>query len=243
MSSRADLKEYALRKLGKPVINIEADDTQLEDRIDEALQVYAEFHFDSYEEKWMSYPLTADDITNGYVTVPDSVLTVVEILPMYETAAYQGMFSYQYQVMSQELAAWRPFDQIDYFMKMTNLQEVLQLTSVTPSFEHIRHSNKLIVHADLEQLGEGYPLAIKAVYTLDPEEVTAIYTDKWLRQYTTALFKQQWGSNTKKYDQVQLLGGVTVNGQQIYEEATEEIQRLEELLEERYQEPVGLIIG
>ena len=71
-STRAELKEYALRKLGKPVIEINIDDDQMEDRIDEALKYYQDYHFDGTERTWLKHQVTADDKTNEYITITDS---------------------------------------------------------------------------------------------------------------------------------------------------------------------------
>ena len=54
------------------------------------------------------------------------------------------------------------------------------------------------------------------------------YNDMWLKKYATALCKYQWGENLSKFQGIALPGGVTLDGQQIKQEAQEEIQRLEE---------------
>lgn len=55
-----------------------------------------------------------------------------------------------------------------------------------------------------------------------------VWGDRFLKKYSTALIKMQWGNNLKKFAGVQLPGGVTLNGKEIYDEAVEEIAKLEE---------------
>ena len=225
------------------IININVDDTQLEDRIDDALEVFQEKHYDATERDWVYYELTQADMDNGYITVPDDILVVISILPFSEIVAQGNIFSYQYQIATSELSPWRPFDQIDYFMKVTNYESILDLTSVTPTIDFSRHQKKLRVFSDLTKLCVGYKFGVQVQRIIDPESVTAIYNDKWLKEYTTALFKRQWGENLSKFNEVQLLGGVTINGDRIMQEALQEIEQLLETLESTYMEPVGFIMG
>ena len=68
-TTREELKQYALRKLAAPVIEINVDDSQLEDALDDSLQVFAEYHFDGVEKVFYKYEVTDTDITNGYIDV------------------------------------------------------------------------------------------------------------------------------------------------------------------------------
>jgi hypothetical protein len=243
VASRAELKEYCLRKLGKPVININVDDTQLDDRIDEALETYQEKHFDATENDWVFYEVSQQDIDNGYVTIPSNILEVITILPFNEVIAQGNMFSYQYQLALSELSPWSPFDQLDYYMKVTNYESIAQMTTMTPTINFSRHARKLKIFAELGDVGVGFKLGVQVQRLIDPEEVVAVYNDKWLKEYTTALFKRQWGENLKKFSGVQMLGGVELNGQQLFDEAMEEIQQLEETLENTYMYPTDILVG
>ena len=64
ISSRDDFKEYCLRKLGKPVIEINVDDDQVEDRVEEALKYYWDYHFDGTEKVFYKKEITAEDVAN-----------------------------------------------------------------------------------------------------------------------------------------------------------------------------------
>lgn len=240
-TNRSELKEYCLRNLGKPVININVDDSQLEDRIDEALEVFNEAHYDGTELDWVSYVMTQQDVDNGYISLPENILSVIQIMPTDALFAQTDMFSFQYQVALSQLSPFQPFNQVDYFLTVTDYQSVRDLTSPEIRFEYIRHDNRLKIFD--KDMYAGKHLGLKLYRILDPDVFTGIWNDKWLKQYTTALFKRQWGANTKKFGSVSLLGGVTINGVELFTEALEEIQQLETELEDKYSEPTDFIFG
>ena len=65
----------------------------------------------------------------------------------------------------------------------------------------------------------------------------------WVKDYATSLIKKQWGMNMSKFQNVQLPGGVTLNGEKIYSDALEELEKLEEQLRSTYEEPPMDMIG
>jgi hypothetical protein len=65
----------------------------------------------------------------------------------------------------------------------------------------------------------------------------------FLKEYTTALFKLQWGTNLSKFDGIQLPGGATLNGRQIVDDAKEEIQRIKEQMSLNHELPVDFMVG
>ena len=84
----------------------------------------------------------------------------------------------------------------------------------------------------------GEFLIVECYRILDPNAFTDVYNDLYLKKYVTAQMKKQWGNNLKKFQGVQLPGGVTLNGQQIYDEAIQELEKLEADADSRYQLPV-----
>lgn len=241
-ASREELKQYCLRALGSPVININVDNSQLEDRIDEALQIYQEKHYDGTENQWLYYELTQTDIDNQYITLPDNILVVISVMPLNVFVSRDAMFSYQYQLALSELSPWRPLDKIDYFMKLQDFENTLSMVAVENSFEFTRHNKKLKMYVDLNQYVVGYKVCMNAQVLLDPNTATEIYNDNWLKRYTTALFKLQWGSNLKKMDGIALLGGVPINGQQLFDEAQNDIKDLNDELDNVYTLPNSFIM-
>lgn len=242
VTNRTELIQYCLRKLGEPVISVNVAAVQIEDRVDEALAVYQEKHYDATVSDWVYYEITQEDIDSGYITIPDDILVVIDLLPMSAFGSQGGMFSFQYQIAQSSLNQWRPFDQIDYFMKMADFESILNMTSVTPRIEFSRHERKLKVYSSLEGMGVGYKLGAHVQRIIDPYNST-VFDDKWLKEYTSALIKRQWGENLKKMSGVTLLGGIELNGQTLFDEAIQDIERLEDTLESTYSTPVDFFMG
>ena len=71
--TRKEFKEWCLRKLGKPVIEINVDPDQVDDRVDEALSYYWDYHFDGTEKTYLRHQITQTDIDNKYITVPENI--------------------------------------------------------------------------------------------------------------------------------------------------------------------------
>lgn len=242
--TRQEFKEYCLKRLGKPVIRINVEDGQVEDRIDDAIQKYQEQHYDAVQETWIAYKVTQADIDNGYIEMPNDILIVAETINLGEVLNSNDMFSYQYQFAIQNLSPFQALDTINYYMTMTNIQSVYDLVNAAPRLQHTRHmNNRVEIYQSLEKIGLDTAIAFRVFKTIDPQQYAQVYNDMWLKKYATAQIKMQWGNNMKKHGEVQLLGGVTVNGQQIYDEALEEIQRLEEELETKYSLPVDFFMG
>jgi hypothetical protein len=65
----------------------------------------------------------------------------------------------------------------------------------------------------------------------------------WLKKYATALIKRQWGENMKKFGGIQMPGGVTLNGDKIFEEAVTEINAIEDEMQSRYELPPSFYVG
>lgn len=244
--NRVGFAEYCLRRLGKPVININVSPEQVEDRIDEAIKTWHEKHFDATEKSWVAYRLTEQDVLNGYITLPNDIHIVDQMIPMstiYKEYGSDSLFSYRYQFMIQNISPFQPLDMLNYYLTMSNINEVNDMVNTTERFEFTKHKNKLSIYRGLENMREGDLICFHVYKKIDPNVDEAAWEDKWLRQYATALIKQQFGQNMKKHGEIQLLGGITVNGQQIFDEATQEIQQLEEQLREQYEEPVSFFIG
>jgi hypothetical protein len=94
---------------------------------------------------------------------------------------------------------------------------------------------------------EGSKILIRAFVKVVPDEGESyaldVFDDEWIKKYTTALIKKQWGSNMKQYDGMPLPGGITVNGQQLWDEANDEIMRLEEQFSLEYETPINFLVG
>lgn len=313
-SSRQGLIDYCLRKLGHPVIEINLDDDQIEDRIDEAFQFYRDFHFDGVELVYLSEAISASSIqitginaasfTNGekitggtsgattivhanqaankiyvkstsgtfsagetisggtsgttatltsitlgnydnkYLTMSDAVLSVIRVLPFSSRTRGIDLFDVRYQILLNDLYSIQSADLIYYSQVQTQLQLINDILVGQKPVRFNRHQNRLYVDMNWSDDVEiGDYIIVEAYRILDPDTFTDVYNDGFLKRYATALIKQQWGQNLKKFEGVQLPGGVTLNGQKIFDEATEELDQLREEVKSTYQLPVDFFTG
>ena len=244
-SSREELKQYCLRRLGAPVIDINVDDEQLEDRIDDALKYYQDYHFDGTEHVYLKHQITADDISNEYIPIPEPVIGVVRVFDIGDSVNSSNLFNIRYQIHLNDLFDFTSTTYVPYVTAMRHVEQLEEIFVGKQPIRFNRHKNRL--HIDLDWSGGdvnvGEYVIVEAYRILDPDTYTDVYSDWWLRQYTTALFKRQWGNNLKKFEGMQLPGGMTFNGQLLYQEAEDEIQRLEQEMINSYSLPVSDMTG
>lgn len=242
-NSRQTLIDYSLRALGAPVIEINVDEDQLEDRVDEAMQFYQEYHSDSIVRNYRKHLVTEDDVTNGYVTVPDSMIFVNSVWPIMASSSQSGMFSVEYQMHLNDLYNLRhPGVLIDYEMTKQYMSLIdMKINGMSQRSTFSRHQNRVYVEGD--DLEAGVYIIVEGHEILDPELYTDIYNDMLLKKYLTALIKRQWGLNLIKFEGMQLPGGVTLNGRQIYDDATQDIEKIEETMQLTYEKPTDFFVG
>jgi hypothetical protein len=242
-NTRQSLIDYALRALGSPVIEINVDDTQLEDRLDEALQFYQEYHSDSIVRNYRKHLVTADDVTNGYVTLPDSMIFVNSVWPIMASTSQTGMFSIEYQMHLNDLYNLRhPGVLIDYEMTKQYMSLIdLKINGMSQRSTFSRHQNRIYIEGN--DLEEGIYIIVEGHEILDPDTYTDIYNDMLLKKYLIALIKRQWGLNLIKFEGMQLPGGVTLNGRQIYDDAIQDIEKIEETMQLTYEKPTDFFVG
>ena len=129
------------------------------------------------------------------------------------------------------------------------LQQYLSLLDMklngTPQVQFSRRENRLYIFGDFSDADiQADEYLVAEVYTvLDPDTNISIYNDMWLKEYSTALIKQQWGQNLIKFEGMQLPGGVTLNGRQIYDDATQEITQLRETIKLEHEFPPDFFVG
>lgn len=242
-ASRSEFKEYCLRKLGKPVIEINVDDDQVEDRIDEALLYYADYHFDGAQKMYYRYVVTPTDKTNKYITLPDNVIGAVNLFPIGQGLNTNNLFNIRYQIALNDLYTLTSVSMVPYYMALTHVQFLEQMLVGQQPIRYNRHVNRFYIDTDWNIVNPGDSIIVEVYMVVDPNEFTKTWGDRWLARYGEALIKQQWGQNLKKFQGMQLPGGLTFNGQQIYNEATEEREALEHEMITSYSLPVTDMIG
>lgn len=324
-TTRAEFKEYCLRKLGKPVIEINVDDDQVDDRIDEALKYYWDYHFDGSERLYYKYMIQESDrrdaikeisianggigysnsdtvvitantsdttgtgatatlttnssggivsvsISNngalytldptvtittstgsgadlrgykgGYIKLPENVMGVVGIFPIGDPSlSVNDIFNIRYQIALNDLYTLTSVQLTPYYMAMEHLALIQQLLVGQQPVRFNRHTDKLYIDTDWGKLPTGRFILIECYRVIDPDEYRDAWGDRWLSRYATALIKRQWGNNLKKFAGLQLPGGVQFNGQVIYDEAEQEIEKLEAEMISSYSLPVLDMFG
>ena len=245
LTSKELLKEYCLRRLGHPVIEINVDEEQCDDRVSDALQYFAEYHFDGVEKVFLKHTITQDDIDNEYIAMADPVISVIRVLPIPNFNAFQtGFFNEEFQLRIQDLNTFTGSSLINWQMSLQNWSMVDHLFTVTPTIHFNRKQNKVYLETNwADKFSVGDILIIEAYRILDPTTYTEIYDDMFLKKYTAALIKRQWGENLKKFEGVQLPGGVTLNGKTIYDEAVEEIVKIEDEMNLKWELPPDGFLG
>lgn len=319
ITSRQELKDYALRALGAPVVEINVDDDQLEDRIDEALEYWNIYHYDGIEKMYLKHRLKASELTittnnanafeqgvtitgqtsgatarvtprvmnepinnsiipirdiNGefvagetvtsgansaiiassnfltigdfdkkYIELPDIVFGVVRVLPFSATSVSASMFDIQYQLRLHDLYDLTSTSIIYYKMVMGHLSMLDMELNAKPSIEFNRLQGRVYPKINWDTaVKPGDYMVIECYRALDPTQFNKVWNETWLKRYVIALFKRQWAYSIKKFSGIQLPGGVTLNGQALYDEAIQEINQLEEELIEK-QAPLSFFLG
>lgn len=241
-TSRVTLVDYCLRNLGAPVLDINVDDDQVEDRVDEALQKYRDYHMDGQRRVYLPLLVTPTVVTNKYFTLTDEVISVTRVLPISNSYAAVNMFSMKYQMYLNDFYALYKAESLQYFVQMQQyLSEVDALLNGIQPIQYQRHGNKLFIDTNFTDLQVGQYIMAEAYVSL--EDTPEMYNDSWLKRYTTALIKRQWGTNLSKFDGMQLPGGVTINASKILEEANSEIEALEQSLLDSYSLPPDFCVG
>lgn len=242
VTSREQLKQYALRALGAPVVQINVAEEQLEDRLDEAISYFQLYHYDGIERMYLKHQVTQTDIDNQYITVPDYVYGVKRVIPFRQGSSSANLFDVQYQLRLNDLYELTNTSMVYYTMVMQHMQSLDMVLNGYPQFEFNRLGNKLYLEVNKSKLVPDNYIIIECYRALDPELNTKMYGEPWLKQYVEALFKKAWATNLKKYQGMQLPGGVTIDGQALYLEATQEIKDLEEELQNK-SAPLGFMVG
>jgi len=242
-TSRAEFTEFCLRKLGKPVIEINVDEDQVGDRIDEALRYYWDYHFDGSEKTYYKKLITQTDIDNKYITMPENIIGVVNIFDLGSALGLNNLFNIRYQIALNDLYTLTSVSMVPYYMAMNHVQFLEQMLVGKQPLRYNRHINRLYIDMSWDQVSVNNYLIVEAYQVVDPDVYTDAWGDRWLGRYASCLIKQQWGQNMKKFRGMKLPGGIEFNGQQIYDEATAEREQLEKEMIYSYSLPATDMIG
>lgn len=299
LTTRKHFRDYCLRRLGFPVIDINVDEDQIDDRIDDALQFFEDYHFDGVEKLFMKHQITDEDRSRRWIYVPDAVIFVTGVLPFDDSNSSINMFDLRYQLRLHDLYDFTSVSYVSYEITMQHIRSLQLLFSGTPQFRFNRKQNQLFLDIDWDRdLEAGEYVIVECYRALRPDNVilsgtvtgntssntlfgfgtefdaevvendfitigteskqirninsstqitlvgplssnvdnvsvtvvgiSAVFDDRLLKRYATALIKYQWGSNLSKFAGIQMPGGVTLDGPRIMDEARTEIDKIEE---------------
>lgn len=315
--SRTELKEFALRKLGHPVIQINIAAEQMDDRLDEAINEFQFHHFDAVERTYFKHKVTLSrvildapiaqqfelkevivgqtsgnnarvfkhtitddfveilfldgeektftagetitglssgttaivdevilgDIDNGYITLPENILSVAKVLPL-SFRSKDILFDVRYRIAVSSIPDLMSFDLVGYdaFHKHLALLDFMLKPQAGMNFN--KFSGRLYINFDWDnELNYDEYVVIDAEAILDLDEFTRMYQEEWLYNYVVALFREQWAQNLSKYENIQLPGGTTLNVSEMRSKAERDIEKLKEDLIKKYQRPARPMIG
>ena len=277
-ASRSDFKNYCLRQLGAPVLEINVADEQIDDIIDDALQYFHERHFDGVLQTYLKYQVTQEDIDRGkgpsqdgvlgivtttatstidgsemqfdwkensnYLQVPPAVIGVTKIFHFDGSATItNNMFSVKYQLFLNDIYFWGAMEMLTYTMTRTYLADMDFALTTQKQIRFNQRMDRLYMDVNWEELTAGDWLVMDCFRTLDPNDYARVWNDSFLKKYTTALLKKQWGQNLIKFNGVKLPGGVELNGRDIYEDGVKELEVIREMMSNTYELPPLDMIG
>ena len=264
-TSKAELKEYALRRLGKPVLEVNVSDDQCDDAIDYTLQKFQQFHYDGAERVYLKHKVTQADLDrnaatndtqttstagnstwlerNSYIEIPQHILSV-EGLFSFTDKGTANMFDIRYQMRLNDLYDFTSTQFYHYYMIQQHLGSIdFLLEGLKPTrYQAVQDRLYLDMDWTTDVQLDTY-IVIKAWRAIDPATWTEIYDQMWVKDYAAAKIKKQWGTNMTKFQNVQMPGGVTLNGEMIYNDAVQELKDLDEQLRTEWETPPLDMIG
>ena len=240
-TSRSELIEYCLERCGHPVITINIAPKQLENCIDDALQYWREYAIDGQERTFYLHQVTSTDITNRYITLPENILSVVELYG-YTGGGVGQLFNAEYYITADAIlgAAGTGSGASSYFVAKQYLVDLNWLLNPSPPFRYRIHNRRLHVDTNWStKFVEGGYIAVECYAYIDPDVYASVWGNWQLRELAQAYVKRQWGDNLRKFNNVSLPSGVTLNGEGIYQSALQEIEMIKSQYIENYGEPLG----
>lgn len=242
VNSRESLKQYCLRSLGEPVIRVNVADEQLEDRIDEAIQYFQTYHYDGIVRTYYQHQLTQSEIDELQISLPDHIYGVKRILPLRDGYTQSNLFDAQYQLRLNDLYEITNTSLVNYTMTMSYISMMDQILNGYPQFDFNYLQGKLYLEMSKTDLVADNYIIIESLSAVDPDTNARFWNDSWLKRYVEALFKKNWATNLKKFSGLQIPGGATIDGKELYLEAIEEIDKLENDLITKAT-PLGFQVG
>jgi hypothetical protein len=271
-TTKQELIDHCLRKLGAPVLEVNVSEEQLDDCIDDAIQYFQERHFDGVERMYLKYKITQDDLDRGranapsgtgmvgttatgggfsntwyenanFINVPDSVIGVEKVFKFDTSSISGGMFSIKYQLFLNDLYFFNSVELLQYQMTKRYLEDIDFLLTTDKQIRFNKRQDRLYLDIDWGSQDKDQYLVLDCYRALDPSTFSGVYNDSFLKRYCTALIKKQWGQNLIKFKGVKLPGGIEFNGREIYQDGVEEVNSIRDQMSSTYELPPLDMIG
>ena len=153
------------------------------------------------------------------------------------------MFSIKYQLFLNDIYFWGAMEMLTYNMTRTYLSDLEFALTTQKQFRFNQRMDRLYLDVSWGEVTAGDYIVIDCFRTLDPNDYVRVWNDSFLKKYTTALLKKQWGQNLIKFNGVKLPGGVELNGRDIYEDGVKELEVIREMMSNTYELPPLDMIG
>ena len=242
--TRQTFKEYCLRKIGWPVVEVNLDDDQIEDRIDEALRYYMDYHFDASERFYLKHQCTDEDKANHFITLPDNVIGVTRVFNISDPSMRTSdIFNIRYQIALNDLYTLTSVSMVPYYLAMEHLALIQELLVGQQPIRFNRHLNKVSIDMSWDKIATGEYLMFECYRVIDPLEFPDVWGDRWLQNYATVLIQENWGKVLTKFANYQTSSGIIYNGQRILDDAQRERKELEDVMVRDFSLPVSDFYG
>jgi len=181
---------------------------------------------------------------SNYLEVPPEVLGVTKIFHFDgSNTITNNMFSVKYQLFLNDIYYWGATELLSYAMVKTYLEDINFLLTTEKQIRFNKRQDRLYLDIDWGSVSVGDYLIIDCFTLLDPSSYPRVWNDSFLKPYTVALIKRQWGQNMSKFQGVKLPGGIELNGREMYEDAEKELTRIREIMSNTYELPPLDMIG
>lgn len=273
ITTRQDFINYTLRSLGAPVVQINVDQQQLEDRLDEALDYMNERHFDFNNRALFVKEITTQDITNryfdvsgfpnalgaqlrtladgstGYWPAADDILTIGKVYPAGNVVG-DYIFDLRYQLTLFDFfglyfnqTGFSSGPMASYMEGMSYLKLVNDVFNYPSSFTFSKTTKRLFLETDHPKIVAGSYLFLEAYVKVDPDLYPDVWNDRIFKKYYSALLKKQWAQNLLKFSGVPLPGGAQLNAPAMMQEANREMAEIDSVLLKTHELPIDPFIG
>lgn len=229
--TRDDLKTYVMRRLGHPVIRINVEENQLQDRIDDALCYFQLFSSDSQITHFVKHIITQQEIDAKKISLDDSVISITRVFPT-DSPFYPNWMSPEYQNFIRELKDLQSGSLESFYITERHIS-LLNFMLAKTDFRFFFHESakSLEFSANWGSFIPGKSFIIfEQTEKLDPNDHPSLWDSYWLKELAYYYVLRQWASNLKKYANVPLPGGITLNAQEMLDEATTNIATIQEFL-------------